>query len=172
MSTEEPVFTESNQPDTDENESVLQNTSSSSSSSSEEDNNNNNNYPEVPVSPSSKVKEDSYSPNPTFMQPKDEPPQAPKKEVKRKPNAEYNSFFFFNIWYCFYFRFVCRCDPIRDEDIYDINPDNRTDLVTDRTQKYWEKKFKEYDEERKEYEKEKSSNPEFAVIFLTLGFFS
>lgn len=162
MSSEEPVFAEGNQPNTDENESILQNVSSSSSS--EDDNGGNHNYPEVPVSPSSKVKEETYSPSPTFMEPKPEPTNPLRKEIHRKPNGEYHSLLIFNIWYCFFFRFVCRCDPIQDEDIYDVNPENRTDYVTDKGDKYWNKVYKEYDEKRKKYEDEKKKNPKFEAF--------
>lgn len=156
MSVEEPVFSDKEESNYNENNPGLENQESSSSSSGEE-NTRNNEYPEVPVSPSSKVKDETYSPSPNFMKPKEEEPRPLKKEIQRKPNAEYNSFIFLNIWFCFYFRFVCRCTPIQDEDIYDINPENKTDLVTYRTTKYWEEVYKEYDEKRNKYENEKKN---------------
>lgn len=169
MSSTEQVFFNDNQYNSNRDESVPKNTKSSSSS--EEDDTRNNNYRENPAYTSSKVKEKSNSTSHTFVETKEEKSDTLKKEIQRKPNAEYNSFFLSNIWFCFYFRFVCRCSPIQDEDIYDINPDNKTDLATDRITRFWNKVFKEYDDKRKDYESEKLKNPEFDIyIYLFIWF--
>lgn len=162
MSSEEHIINNNNRCNSNENKSLPQNTDSSSSS--EEENAGNNNFPEVPSSPSSKLEENSNSTENTFMESKTEAAGLSKKEIHRKPNAEYNSLFLLNIWFCFYFRFVCRCIPIQDEDIYEINPENKTDLVTDKVAKYWGRIYKEYVGKSEEYENERKINPKFKIV--------
>jgi hypothetical protein len=53
------------------------------------------------------------------------------EEISRAPAAKTNweskCFWFVNIFYCFFFLFVCRCKPLTDEDIYDVDPTDETE---------------------------------------------
>lgn len=79
MSVEDSVFSDNEDSNYNENNSGLEN--QKSSFLSEEENTRSNEYPQVPLSLSSKVKDETYSPNPNFMKLKEEEPRPWKKEV-------------------------------------------------------------------------------------------
>ena len=124
---------------------------------------------EVPVSPSSLPVQDIQTPTPSSFKPKDPPPPTIGKEIKRKPNSEFTNPFLCNLFYCFYFQFVCKCSYIADEDIFDVHPRNATDRVTKIAEEHWQKRYAEYLLELAQYDKEKSENPQYAfaiIIFI------
>ena len=86
-----------------------------------------------------------------------------RQEIHRKKNSEYYSPALLNILYCFYFQFVCKCSPIVDEDIYDIDPRNKTELVTKKAEDYWGKQMNSYRDRVKQYEESNDNNPQFDV---------
>lgn len=80
-------------------------------------------------------------------------------EVKRVNNPEDTSLFIMNLFYCFFFRYVCRLKPIRDSDIYDCSESDRSAPVIDRVVKVWNPRIEKYYKELEDYnEKVKQGN--------------
>lgn len=117
--------------------------------------------PDVPASPSSKINNSANNSSRHFEKLNTPLLNYEKKEFHRKPNSEYISPLIANIWYCFYFQYVCKCSPVQDEDIYDVNPDNKTSKVTEEGERRWEKVYSKYKRELEEYNNKKKLNPKF-----------
>ena len=76
----------------------------------------------------------------------------------RKPNTEYRSPFICNLFYCFYFQFVCRRNAIQDEDIYDVHPNDRSDLMTRKGEAFWKKHCAQYYIQMEQYQRDKETH--------------
>ena len=91
-----------------------------------------------------------------------------KTEIHRKPNTEYKHLCIANLFFMFYFQFVCRVNYVQDEDIYDIHPKDKTIDVTERSQKYWNDMYNDYLRKLAHYEEEKENDPKFDIVSIFL----
>ncbi|KAH7828103.1 putative Multidrug Resistance Associated Protein (MRP) [Monocercomonoides exilis] len=82
-----------------------------------------------------------------------------KVEVKRKQNTEEQQNCCFNVFFCFYFQFIFRCHPIRDEDIYEPHSKDKTELTTNNGKNYWMKRYVKYLKQMEEYNAEIIRSP-------------
>ncbi|KAK2956863.1 Multidrug resistance-associated protein [Blattamonas nauphoetae] len=101
-------------------------------------------------------------------------------EFVRPKNSETSNFILCNMFYVFFFRFVCRCSPLKDEDIWDVSQSDSSQKNYERVHACWEKRYSRYLDERIEYERQKAANPSAKVkapskpgfgyiIFIILG---
>lgn len=84
-----------------------------------------------------------------------------KPEWKRSKNWEESSPFICNLFFCFYFPFVCRFSPLREENVPEIYKEDKSDSNTERLSKYWNPAFLEYVEKNEKFESEVNNNLEF-----------
>ncbi|KAK2950278.1 Multidrug resistance-associated protein [Blattamonas nauphoetae] len=117
--------------------------------------------PSIPVSPSIQHANDNMStPTPSQVQPQPQPqPSSGKTEIKRKVNLEEKHNCFFNLFFCFYFPFICRCSPVGDSDIWECDSKDKAGYNIGRAEKQWDKPSAKYLAEAKEYEAEKTADP-------------
>ena len=98
------------------------------------------------------------------------------RNTKRKPNSEYNSPFICNLFFCFFFQFVCRLSDVQDEDIYDVHPMDRTETVTKDGEEFWNKRRDRYFRLLEQYEHDKDAHPGFVlkhdIVFIVSLFHS
>jgi hypothetical protein len=81
-----------------------------------------------------------------------------KRVLSRKANLEENSFFLFNICYCFFCPFVCSRKALDDEDIPDCSVKDKTATIYPKIKKKWENNYRKYIKEMEEYERKKELN--------------
>lgn len=86
-------------------------------------------------------------------------------EWKRYKNWEESSPLICNLFYCFYFPFICRIAPLREENIPQISENDKSQLNTDIFREQWEPVAKEYGEKMLEYERKKKINKKFVILF-------
>lgn len=132
--------------------------------------------PVVPISPSIMNNDNTPSPSAQTAEEKERQQQSLKhREIVRKKNLEERSFCLFNICFCFMFPFVCRCKPIKDEDIPSPMEKDTSKVVMKRLDPAWFGKYKEYISEKEKYEAKKKELEEahnteelFAFIFYSI----
>lgn len=89
-------------------------------------------------------------------------------EWNRYKNWEEASPLICNLFYCFYFPFICRVAPLREENIPQISDVDKSQLNTDMFRSNWEPVAKEYEEKMAEYERKKKINKKFVFILIFL----
>ncbi|KAK2945606.1 Multidrug resistance-associated protein [Blattamonas nauphoetae] len=136
------------------------------------------NMPNIPVSPSAQSQEnDLQSPDPTVQAAAMLPlTDSNPTEFKRAKNAEEAHPLIANLFFCFYFPFICRCSPIRDQDIYECHSLDKAERNIARAEKYWDKPAEEYLTKRKEFESKaqqegtKAKPPKEPGLFSLISF--
>lgn len=88
-----------------------------------------------------------------------------KVEMKRNKNYEESSPFILNLFFCFYFPYICRIKPLREENVPYISKKDKSSLSTEKLKKNWDAKYEEYVKKKAEYEKNQEKNQEFFVIY-------
>ena len=88
------------------------------------------------------------------------------KEWIRAKNYEESMPFIANFFYCFYFYYICKVDPITEVDIPTIAKKDETMKNTEDLRKNWEPVCSKYLEEYKQFEQEKKNNPEFVFVYF------
>ena len=106
------------------------------------------------------------SSEPPTQQPSSTAPQHSRKEWKRSTNYEQEMFWFLNFFYCFYFPYTCRCDPLTEEDVPVIAEKDTTKKNYETLNKVWSPRIREYEKNKRQYDQDKLANPE-CVISLT-----
>ena len=91
------------------------------------------------------------------------------KELVRTKNYEESMPFLCNFFYCFYFYFICKIDPITEVDIPKIAKKDATKINTDNLRENWDPACRKYLADLKEYDNAKKENPEFVSIFSSCG---
>lgn len=92
-------------------------------------------------------------------------PTNSKYEWKRTKNLEEAYPFICNLFFFFYFPYICRIKPIREEDIPVIAEEDKSELNTKKLKDHWDSLLVQYLKDLKEYEEKLKENPEF-VSFL------
>lgn len=85
-----------------------------------------------------------------------------KSEWKRAKNLEESSPFIFNLFFFFYFPYICRIKPIREEDIPVIAEEDESELNTKKLKDHWDSLTEQYLKELKEFEQKQKENLKFA----------
>lgn len=89
-----------------------------------------------------------------------------KVEMKRYKNYEESSPFILNLFFCFYFPYICRIKPLREENVPYISKKDKSSLNTEKLKKNWDAKYEEYIKKKAEYERNKEKNQEFFIIYV------
>ena len=90
----------------------------------------------------------------------------PEKPVLRRvENYEQKNSFFSNLFYCFFYPYVCRLQPITDEDIPDVSYEDSTKVTTEKLVKEWNGQLSEYYRRCAEYDKGKKDSNLFVFHF-------
>ena len=93
-----------------------------------------------------------------------------KSEWIRSTNYEDKFFWFMNFFYCFYFPYICRIDPLTEEDVPVIAEHDQTEKNSQILKKSWQPKFEEYEKNRKQYLEFKAKDSKFLLqVFLLLS---
>lgn len=91
----------------------------------------------------------------------------PKKhEWIRYRNYEQMMPLILNFFYCFYFPFICRVAPLREEDVPTIAEQDKSTLNTDKVRKNWIPEFDKYAKALNEYNEKHDKDPEFEYFYL------
>lgn len=88
-------------------------------------------------------------------------------EWKRYKNWEESSPLICNLFYFFYFPFICRIAPIHEEDIPQISDKDKSKLNIDAFRSKWEPAVKEYNEKMAEYERKQKINKKYVLFFYS-----
>lgn len=91
-----------------------------------------------------------------------------ESEWKRSKNWEEASPLLCNIFYCFYFPFICRIAPLREENIPQISDKDKSQLNTDMFRSNWDPVTREYGRQMAEYERKHKLNRQFVFFFFFL----
>ena len=89
-----------------------------------------------------------------------------KRVINRKQNSEDTSPFLCNLFYCFYFRYVCRVSPVTDEVIPSVTEQDHASLATDKLRDKWAAAQGQYEAKLKEYEAKSKNKSLFGVVLL------
>lgn len=74
-----------------------------------------------------------------------------ENEGKKKKNLESSCNWFLNVFFCFFFPFVCRISPINDEDIYEVDKNDACEKNGKAMEKRWKKQCRIYEEKLESY---------------------
>ena len=92
-----------------------------------------------------------------------------KKQWIRSTNYEERMWWCCNLFYCFYFPYICKIDAITEEDVPVIAEQDKTEINAAKFKSKWDPAYKEYTQRREQYLKAKYENPKFEfLIFNTL----
>ncbi|KAA6383301.1 MAG: ABC transporter: Multidrug resistance-associated protein, ATP binding protein [Streblomastix strix] len=86
--------------------------------------------------------------------------ETPQNGIRTKRNLEEKHPFILNIFYCFFLPFVCRVKPITDDDIYEVQSDDRCDITTQKASQGWQPSYSQYLIEKAQYDQLMSENPD------------
>lgn len=87
-----------------------------------------------------------------------------ESEWKRCKNWEEASPLICNIFYCFYFPFICRIAPLREENIPQISDKDKSQLNTDIFRSKWDPVARGYGRQMAEYERKHKLNRQFVLF--------
>ncbi|KAA6328714.1 MAG: hypothetical protein EZS28_053686, partial [Streblomastix strix] len=79
----------------------------------------------------------AYCPQASMQERKNERDSNPESNVIHKVNLEEKHPFILNLFFIFFFPFICRVKPITNEDIYQIGKKDRCDYTSDKTLEGW-----------------------------------
>lgn len=96
---------------------------------------------------------------------------------KKKKNLESSCNWVLNVFFCFFFPFVCRISPVNDEDIYEVDKNDACEKNGKAMEKRWKNQCRIYEEKLesyrntsvKEYNKLLKKKPSLGKI-LVFGF--
>ena len=92
-----------------------------------------------------------------------------QKEFVRPINEEEHSFFILNLFYCFFFPFVCRKTPIQNKDIPYCAKNDKSELVLSKVSKNWNPKVNKYLNELSDYEAARKENTKFDFLYSCIN---
>lgn len=92
----------------------------------------------------------------------------------KKKNLESSCNWFLNIFFCFFFPFVCRRKPLSDEDIYEVDQNDSCEKNGKLMEKKWKAECQEYekkleslrDTNEKEYKKLLKKKPSLGKLIV------
>ena len=64
--------------------------------------------------------------------------------LDRTRNTEEHSFWFFNLFYCFYFPYICRCSSIYDRDVPIVSKEDRCAAQSQKLARTYKPVFESY----------------------------
>ncbi|KAA6365099.1 MAG: hypothetical protein EZS28_039374 [Streblomastix strix] len=81
------------------------------------------------------------------------------KEQKRLENREESHCWLANVFFCFYFPFICKFRPVNNDDVYDNHTDDKCEKSVIRAQQYLYQRMDEYEKAKNKWEEKKIENP-------------
>lgn len=118
--------------------------------------------PTPPASPSTRVSHNKMVTPPPRLIPRPKPKKEKKKIPRGGPveNLEEKHPLLCNLFYCFFFPYVCRCSPLELWEIFEVHTSDLAEVAVERGERGFAKRCEKYYKELAAYEKEKVKNPD------------
>ena len=92
-----------------------------------------------------------------------EKPHRKLHEIKRHVNEEDTHPLLANLFFCYFFPYICRCTPVTDPDIPDARKSDDTKEATRKLKARWQPEYEEFAQRRRKYEEQVKDNPRYII---------